>query len=102
MMECAALSSYLSLRPILTATVIPTWSSATAVDWRLRAWSLEKETALLKRSKIMQVAESPSQIAVADLNGDNRPDIVISSGNASGMLVTLINEYGVVSDSDKP
>ena len=50
----------------------------------------------------MQVAESPSQIAVADLNGDNRPDIVISSGNAPGMLVTLINEYGVVSHSDEP
>jgi len=52
--------------------------------------------------QIFQVAGSPSQIAVADLNGDKRPDIVISSGNAAGMLVTLINEYGVVSPSDLP
>jgi hypothetical protein len=52
--------------------------------------------------QIFQVAESPSQIAVADLNGDKRPDIVISSGNASGMLVTLINEYGVVANDDEP
>jgi hypothetical protein len=51
--------------------------------------------------QIFQVAGSPSQIAVADLNGDKRPDIVISSGNASGMLVTLINEYGVMSASEE-
>jgi hypothetical protein len=52
--------------------------------------------------QIFQVAGSPSQIAVADLNGDKRPDIVISSGTALGMLVTLINEYGVVSSKDEP
>jgi hypothetical protein len=39
---------------------------------------------------------------VADLNGDKRPDIVISSGTALGTLVTLINEYGVVSSKDEP
>ncbi|MBV9304234.1 MAG: VCBS repeat-containing protein [Acidobacteriaceae bacterium] len=50
--------------------------------------------------QIMQVAESPSGIQVADLNGDGRPDIVESAGNASGMLTTLINEYGVVSPTD--
>ena len=54
------------------------------------------------RFRLFQVAESPSQIAVADLNGDKRPDIVISSGNASGMLVPLINEYGVVANDDEP
>jgi hypothetical protein len=52
--------------------------------------------------QIFQVAGSPSQIAVADLNGDKRPDIVISSGTALGTLVTLINEYGVVSSKDEP
>ena len=52
--------------------------------------------------QIMQVAESPAQIVVGDLNGDMRPDIVVSSGNAPGMLVTLINEYGVVKTSDAP
>ena len=63
---------------------------------------LGKGNGTFAAEQIMQVAESPSQIAVADLNGDNRPDIVISSGNAPGMLVTLIDEYGVVSDSDEP
>jgi hypothetical protein len=61
-----------------------------------------KGNGTFQAEQIMQVAESPSQIAVADLNGDKRPDIVISSGNAAGMLVTLINEYGVVSADDVP
>ena len=46
--------------------------------------------------QILQVAESPAQIAVGDLNGDNRPDIVTYSGVANGFLEILINEYGVV------
>jgi hypothetical protein len=46
--------------------------------------------------QIMQVAESPAQIAVGDLNGDKRPDIVTYSGVANGFLEILINEYGVV------
>ena len=44
----------------------------------------------------MQVAESPAEIAVGDLNGDKRPDIVIASRVANGFVVTLINEYGVI------
>jgi hypothetical protein len=52
--------------------------------------------------QIMQVAGSPAEIAVADLNGDKRPDIVSASGNTPGMIVTLINEYGVVSADDDP
>ena len=46
--------------------------------------------------QILQVAESPAQLAVGDLNGDNRPDIVTYSGVANGFLEILINEYGVV------
>jgi hypothetical protein len=46
--------------------------------------------------QILQVAESPAQIAVGDLNGDNRPDIVTYSGVANGFLEILINENGVV------
>lgn len=46
--------------------------------------------------QILQVAGSPAQIAVGDLNGDNRPDIVTYSGVANGFLEILINEYGVV------
>ena len=58
-----------------------------------------KGTGSFQPEQIMQVAGSPAQIAVADLNGDKRPDIVSSSGNASGMLVILTNLYGVVADA---
>jgi hypothetical protein len=63
---------------------------------------LGKGNGTFQPEQIMQVAGSPAQLAVADLNGDKRPDIVSASGNAAGMLVTLINEYGVVDQDDLP
>ncbi|MBV9573232.1 MAG: FG-GAP repeat protein, partial [Acidobacteriales bacterium] len=46
--------------------------------------------------QIFQVADSPAEVAVGDLNNDNRPDIVTASGNAIGFIELLINEYGVI------
>ncbi len=57
---------------------------------------LGKGNGTFQPEQIMQVAGSPAQLAVGDLNGDNRPDIVTYSGVANGFLDVLINEYGVV------
>ena len=57
---------------------------------------LGKGNGTFQAEQILQVAESPAQIAVGDLNADNRPDIVAYSGVANGFLEILINEYGVV------
>jgi FG-GAP-like repeat len=57
---------------------------------------LGKGDGTFQPEQILHVAASPSQIAVGDLNGDGRPDIVTSSGITIGVLETLINQYGVI------